>query len=70
MTNLFFLALVIFLNPAHAFAWDNASTNFAGLIFAIFVLITLIITYFASKNLVTKVIIMRQVKKYQVFKMA
>ena len=29
---------------------DNASTNFAGLIFAIFVLITLIITYFASKK--------------------
>ena len=50
MTNLFFLALVIFLNPAHAFALDNASTNFAGLIFAIFVLITLIITYFASKK--------------------
>ena len=50
MTNLFFLALVIFLNPAHAFASDNASTNFAGLIFAIFVLITLIITYFASKK--------------------
>ena len=67
--NNFFFALIFFINPNQAFAWDDTSTNFAGLTFALFVLITLIITYFASKNLVTKVIIMLQVKKYLVFKM-
>ncbi len=49
MNSLFFF-LVIFINPGHAFAWENTSTNFAGFIFSLFVFVTLIITYFASKK--------------------
>ena len=51
MNNFFFFALIITINPSQAFAWGNTSTNFAGLIFALFVFITLIITYFASKKI-------------------
>ena len=48
--NNFFFALIFIINPNQAFALDDTSTNFAGLTFALFVLITLIITYFASKK--------------------
>ena len=48
--NNFFFALIFIINPHQAFALDDTSTNFAGLTFALFVLITLIITYFASKK--------------------
>ena len=49
MNKLFFSFLIV-VNPNYAYAWENTSTNFAGLIFAIFVFVTLLITYYASKK--------------------
>ena len=63
---LFFCSLIF---PSLALATESDSRNFAGIIFGIFVLVTLLITYFASKKILIKVIIMQQVGKYQVFKM-
>ena len=67
--NNFFFALIFFINPNQAFAWDDTSTNFAGLTFALFVLITLIITYFASKKSSDKSNYYAAGEKYLVFKM-
>ena len=50
MNKLFFFSFLIVVNPNYAYAWENTSTNFAGLIFAIFVFVTLLITYYASKK--------------------
>jgi len=48
MNIFFFLTLLIF--PLSSMASDSSSKNFAALIFGIFVLVTLLITYFASKK--------------------
>ena len=45
--TLFFCSLIF---PSFAFATESGSRNFAGIIFGIFVLVTLLITYFASKK--------------------
>ena len=50
MINFFFFIFLLSINPSRAFALDNASANYAGFIFALFVFITLIITYYASKK--------------------
>ena len=47
--NKLFFAFIIVVNPNYAYAWENTSTNFAGLIFAIFVF-DILITYYASKK--------------------
>ena len=49
--TLFFCSLIF---PSFAFATESDSRNFAGIIFGIFVLVTLLITYFASKKNVSK----------------
>ena len=50
MNKFFFFTFLIVVNPNAVFAWENTSTNYAGLIFAIFVFVTLVITYYASKK--------------------
>ena len=50
MNKFIIFTLIFIMNPNAVFAWDNTSTNFAGLIFTIFVLVTLVITFFASKK--------------------
>ena len=65
---LFYLIAFIFL-PKIAMAVDFESNKFAIMIFASFVFITLLITYFASKKIIAKVTILQQVKKFQVFRM-
>ena len=48
MKLLLFINLLLF--PFLAVASDSSSKNFAALVFGIFVLITLLITYYASKK--------------------
>ena len=45
-----FLFLTFLMFPFSTMASDSSSKNFAALVFGIFVLITLLITYFASKK--------------------
>ena len=54
MNKFIIFTLIFIMNPNAVFAWDNTSTNFAGLIFTIFVLVTLVITFFASKKNINK----------------
>ena len=64
---LFYFIAFIFL-PKIAMAVDF-SNKFAIMIFASFVFITLLITYFASKKIIAKVTILQQVKNFRVFRM-
>ena len=69
MSKVFFIFNLLLTFPNLVFASDNISANYAGVIFALFVFVTLLITFLHQKNQVVKVIIMRPVKKYLDFKM-
>ncbi len=50
MNKVFFLLFALIIIPNFTVASEGNSQNFAGLVFGLFVLITLLITYFASKK--------------------
>ena len=50
MSNVFFIFNLLLTFPNLVFASDNISANYAGVIFALFVFVTLLITFFASKK--------------------
>ena len=47
---IFFFAIFLIFSPSFAFASNNKSSYIAAIIFIIFVFITLLITYYASKK--------------------
>ena len=50
MSKVFFIFNLLLTFPNLVFASDNISANYAGVIFALFVFVTLLITFFASKK--------------------
>ena len=54
MIKILYLFICSLIFPSLAMATESDSRNFAGIIFGIFVLVTLLITYFASKKNINK----------------